>query len=142
MKKFLTLAAVLLLGLLIGVCLTVALAVPWKKAIPGVTVSKQVIDGRDVLLVDSLEHNPFAQQHLTSVEFDYDRKTISILRYFVLMNPGFRRSIYSRWPVVIRDGLIPGDYTLQVWRGEGFDPIGRVLVTDGSIEYVPRKGEL
>jgi hypothetical protein len=139
MKRFVIIAAIFLAGLLIGVCLGVALTVPRKVGISEVTVTKQTIDGQDMLLVDSLEHPPWAQQHLTSVEFDYDQKTISILRYAVIMNPGFGRSIYSRWPIVIRDGLLPGNYALQIWRGGRFAPVGRVVVTDKRIEYVPHK---
>ena len=141
MKRFAIFAAIVIVGLLVGVCLGLAITVPRKVGISEVTVTKQVIDGEDALLVDSPEHPPWAQQHLTSVEFDYDQKTISILRYAVIMSPGFGRSIYSRWPVVIRDGLLPGDYTLQIWRGERFAPVGRVVVTDKKIEYVPRKDE-
>jgi hypothetical protein len=137
MKRFVILAAVLLVGLLIGVCLGLMVTVPRKVGISEVTVTKKVIDGQEMLLVDSPEHPPWAQQHLTSVEFDYDQKTISILRYAVIMSPVFGGSIYSRWPVVIRDGLIPGDYTLQIWQDERFTPVGRVVVADKKIEYVP-----
>ena len=141
MKRFVIFAGVLLVGLLIGLCLGLTITVPRKVGISGVTVSKQLIDGQDVLIVDSPEHPPWAQQHLTSVEFDYDQKTISILRYSVIMSPGFGHSIYSRWPVVIRDGLLPSDYTLQIWKGERFAPVGRVVVADKKIEYVPHKDE-
>lgn len=139
MKRFVIFASILLVGLLVGLCFGLTITVPRKVGISQVTVTKQVIEGEDVLIVDSPEHPPWAQQHLTSVEFDCDRRTISILRYAVIMSPGFRRSIYSRWPVVIRDGLLPGDYTLQIWKGERFVPIGRVVVADKKIEYVPRK---
>jgi hypothetical protein len=141
MKRLVILIAVLLVGLLIGVCLGLALTVPRKVGMSEVTVKKQSIDGHDVLLVYGPEHPPWAQQHLTSVEFDYNQKTISILRYAVTMNPGFWRQINSRWPVVIRDGLLPGDYTLQIWRGERFFPVGSVLVTENKIDYLPRKDE-
>ena len=139
MKRFVIFAGVLLAGLLVGLCLALTITVPRKVGISGVTVSKLVIDGQDMLIVDSPEHPPWAQQHLTSVEFDYDQKTISILRYSVIMSPGFGRSIYSKWPVVIRDGLLPGDYTLQIWKGERFAPVGRLVVADGKIEYVRHK---
>jgi hypothetical protein len=141
MKRSVILVGVLLLGLLLGICLGVAITVPRKVGISEVQVSKQVVGGEDVLLVDSPEHPPWAQQHLTSVEFDYDQKTISILRYAVIMNPAFRRGIYSRWPIVIRDGLLPGDYTLQIWKGNRFAPVGKVVVSDKTIEFVPRRDQ-
>jgi hypothetical protein len=135
MKRLSILAGVLLVGFSLGLVVTV----PRKVGISEVAVTKQVIDGQDAVLVDSPEHPPWAQQHLTSVEFDEQQKTISILRYAVTINPAFGRGIYSRWPIVIRNGLLPGDYTLQVWEGERFDPVGRVIVAGKKIEYVPRK---
>ncbi len=135
MKRVLISAGLLLVGLLIGLGLGLAITAPLKVGISEVTVTKQIIGGEEVLVVDSPEHPPWAQQHLTSVEFDSDAKTISILRYAVIFNPGFRHSIYSRWPVVIRDGLRPGGYTLQIWQSKHFVPVGRVVETDKKFEY-------
>ena len=137
MKPLLTYAALLFSGLLVGLILGFAVTVPRKVGIDQVEVSKQVLGRRDVLIVDSIEHPPWAQQHLTSVEFDEEGKTISIVRYAVILSPGIPHSIYSRWPVVIRDGLLSGEYTLQVWRGERFARVGRVVVEGSQIEYVP-----
>ena len=64
MKKFIIFASVLLAGLLIGLVIGLSITVPRKVGISEVTVSKQVIDGQDVLIVDSPEHPPWAQQHL------------------------------------------------------------------------------
>jgi hypothetical protein len=139
MKRLVILAAALLIGLLVGISLGWIVTVPRRIGISEVSVTKQTLDGRDMLLVDSPEHPPWAQQHLTSVEFDYDQKTILIVRYAVQINPAFRRGIYSRWPVVIRDGLLPGDYTLKIWDGEQFDTVGRVLATDKKIDYFPQE---
>jgi hypothetical protein len=104
-----------------------------------VQITKQQIGNQEAIVVDSVEHPPWAQQHLTSVEFDYDKKTISIVRYFVRVNPWRRQNIYSRWPIVIRDGVLPGEYALQVWRGARFEPIGRIIAAEKTIEYLPLK---
>jgi hypothetical protein len=137
MKKFLLVTSMLLIGFLLGACLVLILSLPRKVGISQIAVSHHIVDGQEVLIVDSPEHPPWAQQHLTSVEFDYDQKTISILRYAVTQNPGLQRSIESRWPVVIGDGLLPGDYTLQFWQGERFAPIGKVVVKGKKIKYLP-----
>jgi hypothetical protein len=137
MKRIIAFVGVFLVGLLLGLFLGFGITAPRKVGISDISVSKQVINNQEVLIVDSQEHPPWAQQHLTSVEFDYDKRTISILRYAVIFNPGFRRGIYSRWPVIIRDGLPNGEFTLLIGRTEGFAPVGKVVRTDKKLEYLP-----
>ena len=92
-----------------------------------------------MLIVDSFEHPPWAQQHITSVEFDFEKKTISIIRYYVIFHPLFRHEIYSRWPIIISGGLLPGNYTLQIWQGEHFETIGKVIAGEKSLDYQSAK---
>jgi hypothetical protein len=136
-KWFLFTSCILLAGILIGIFLGYAISAPKKVGISQVTVSKQVIDDHDVLIVDNPEGSYFGQLELLSTEFDYDRYTISIVEYRTLFHPGFRGSIHSRWPVVIRNGLLSGDYTLQFWNGERFTPVGKVIAGTNTIQYVP-----
>jgi hypothetical protein len=135
MKKFLKASGVLFAGLILGLLLGFLVTAPRKVGISEVQISKQTIANDEVLVVDSVEHPPWAQQHLTSVEFDYDAKTISIVRFYVLFNPLLRQEIYSRWPIIIRNGVLPGDYSLRIWKGEGFETIGKVIVGEKTIDF-------
>jgi hypothetical protein len=134
--RFLLGLLLLVVGLAIGFGIGFVATTPSKVDMPRVTVSKEVLNDRDALVVDSSEHNPLVQQQIMSVEIDHQRKTISILRYHVLLNPSLGRMIDTRWPIVIRSLFFTGEYTLQVWRAGQFVPIGRVTVVDEKMSYV------
>jgi hypothetical protein len=138
-KRIFKIILILVIGLVCGLLLGLITTVPRKVGISEIQVSKQKIGDEEVLIIDSPEHPPWAQQHITSVEFDYNKKTISIIRYFVIFHPLFQHEIYSRWPIILSGGVLPGEYKLQIWQRGHYEIVGTVIAGDTNVNFQPIK---
>ena len=136
-----TLALVLLVGLCAGMSLAFWLTRYRRSGLPLPSVSVEAINGRKAVVVSVDEHPPWAHSHIYDVAFDYDSKIIDVTEYYVPLHP-FSRHVWDRPPIVIQEGLLPGNYALRTWDGQQYVEAGRVSVGErGSIEWHPQDAE-
>lgn len=122
-------AACGLVGLAVGMWFTQFRLVGMSR--PSVSVER--LDGHSVITVDNFDHPPWAHNHVLTVDFDYDLGTIDISEYAALPNPWSDGCMQSRWPLVIRNGLLKGVYDIRYWDGRRFVLSGTVLVHEDGI---------
>ena len=144
MKKPFARALLIFLSLaLCTTCLAMYLSVPRRLGMDEPGVSVQMLNGKPVVVVDpedvlSQEHPPWAHQHLISVEFDYNKRTVTVVTLYVTFNPLFWGHIHSRWPIVIRRRFLRGDYALRYYDGDSNVEIGTLTFgEDGAATYRP-----
>lgn len=140
-RKIMTLTLALLLGLCIGMLLAFWLTCYRRSGLRFPRVSVEAIGGRQVLVMFVDEHPPWAHSHFYDVAFDYHSKTIDVTEYYVPLHP-FSPHVWSRPPVVIQAGVLPGNYALRCWNGQQYVEAGRLTVGEnGNIDWRAQDAE-
>ena len=126
---------------------TLSIILLWFSAPSRVGISEalawvaQLEEDKDVLVIDGFDHPPWAQVHFVAPDFDYDKNTITIIEWYVRFNPFASYWAHGRWPLVIRNGLLPGTYSVRYWNGEKYVLLGRLEVSDDrSLDFIPADG--
>jgi hypothetical protein len=140
---------VVLAVLVVALCVLVVLgaaclwaAAPRRTGLTAVQARvAQLGESEPVLVIDGSEHPPWAQAHFITADFDYDQGTITVVERSIGFNP-FASRAYGRWPLVVRNGLLPGSYSVRYWDGSGAVPLGRLEVGDsGALGFFPTRND-
>lgn len=88
------------------------------------------IAGRESLVIDMPEQSPAGIPYscdFIDVAIDDQSRCVDISHVVMLLNP-FSRSCESNQPIVVRNDLSPGAYTVRYWDGNRFVILGRLSV--------------
>ena len=127
---------VIVVAVVVVVVLLWILSVPRRSGLQGVTANITLLDGQEVLVIDGLDHPPWALSHMVSATSD--QNVVTIVEYYIRYSPFIDAGEIRRgWPIILdRRQLTQPEYSVRYWDGDRYVTLGRLYVEPSRMHFI------